>query len=327
MITISFNGEKLLSKSTRPISETSWSSWLGQIYIYGPSVWRARSLPSETIKTFSEILHAKYWSHGIIEKILSSTGIDYAIGNSAVERLRINGISDRYVAEVIAPQIAGQLVWQKVNEINDLALSMAMDREDQGELHSGGKVLDVLEDMMGRSGAIVKLMTEVIEFKREELDEKEEKWILVNHFGGGEHKEYSAFDKVIVAAPWDTASHMSNVPFELERPRSKLYISLYTTFVSSCSELSTEYFGIASGTVPKQILNIPSPEMGELEAVREIAHVRDVSRLVDGKPVVEHLYRILSSREISNWTIYPFFQGGEEAITWMGRSKACIPLF
>lgn len=96
------------------------------------------------MKAFFEILHAKFWSHGIIEKILSLTGIDYAVGMSAVERLMINGISDRYVEGVIALQITRQLGWQKANEINDLALSMAMEREDQGELHSGGKILSVL---------------------------------------------------------------------------------------------------------------------------------------------------------------------------------------
>jgi hypothetical protein len=55
------------------------------------------------MKAFSEIVHAKHWSCGSIEKILSSIGIDYAVSISAFERLRINGISDRYVEEVITP--------------------------------------------------------------------------------------------------------------------------------------------------------------------------------------------------------------------------------
>jgi hypothetical protein len=82
------------------------------------------------MKTFSEILHAKSWSQHTVEEILSSTGIDYAVSMSAVERLRINRISDRYVEEVIAPQVARQLGPQKMSQINDLALSMAMERED-----------------------------------------------------------------------------------------------------------------------------------------------------------------------------------------------------
>ncbi len=323
--TSSFNGERQLGKTTRPISETSWSSWLGQIYNYGASVRRARNLPLGTMKAFFEILHARFWSDGTIDMILSATGIDSAVSMSAVERLRVNGISDRYVEEVIAPQITKQLGGQKVSEINDLALSMAMEREDQGELYSGGKILNVLEEMLGRSSATVKLKTRVVELKREEVEKEEEKWVLVSSVGDeNDTMEYSVFDRVIVAAPWDITSL---IPLEQEGLRSELYIPLYVTFITSFSDLSTRYFGVASGAVPKQMLTVPSPEMGELDAVQEIAYVRNVSRLVDGKPVAERLYRILSSSEISNRTISPFFENGEEAISWIGRSKACSQVF
>jgi hypothetical protein len=35
-----------------------------------------------------------------------------------------------------------------VNQMNNLALSMATEREGQGELNSGGKVLDLLKEMV-----------------------------------------------------------------------------------------------------------------------------------------------------------------------------------
>lgn len=85
---------------------------------------------------------------------------------SGDERLRENGISEKYETEMLAPETRRRLS-QEIAEINDLALSTAVYDLDQGTSQAGGHVLPVLEDMVVDSEAYINLGTEVVGLHQE----------------------------------------------------------------------------------------------------------------------------------------------------------------
>ena len=51
-----FDGNGMVAQFKRPISETSWRSWLGLVLKYGASVWRAKVLPTGTMARWTRLL-------------------------------------------------------------------------------------------------------------------------------------------------------------------------------------------------------------------------------------------------------------------------------
>jgi hypothetical protein len=51
-----FDGERIISVATRPVDTSTWSEWLGRIFRYGFSVWRAKNLPVGTMNNFQNLL-------------------------------------------------------------------------------------------------------------------------------------------------------------------------------------------------------------------------------------------------------------------------------
>ena len=107
---------------------------------------------------------------------VSDTGGPVAM--TAIERLKLNGLSQEYIQEVMGPQVKRQ-TGQDIEDLSDLALSMALDREDQGlqVFGIGGWLGTVLDELAVRSKAELKFNTKVSGL-REMVDEGIEGWIL-----------------------------------------------------------------------------------------------------------------------------------------------------
>jgi hypothetical protein len=212
---------------------------------------------------------------------------------------------------------------QEIEEMSDLAMSMALEREGQGGWNIGGNILIVLDELLKSSHAEVRLRTRVSGFRREMVQEGKEEWIVEYSADGGE-VEYEIFDKVILAAPRNASGlhHTVSSTEEdgLEFSESPEYYSRYITFLTSRTELDPKHFGV-SGPLPEQILTVSSPHLRELEGIHEISHLRDFYKIEEGKSATEHLYRILSNQDVLNQVIFGLFDDEGEGITWLYQEK------
>lgn len=132
-----FDGKEIVSRVTRPRSEISWGQLGALVWRYGASVIWARNVPTRTMKGFGKLLNAEETFEGIGE-MAEAAGIREAVSMSARERLKANGVSELYREEVVEQQVRRQL-GQGTEEISDLALSMALKREDHG-VSNGGRL-------------------------------------------------------------------------------------------------------------------------------------------------------------------------------------------
>ena len=279
-----FDGNGMAAQFKRPISETGWVSWLGLVLKYGASIWRAKVLPTGTMARWDRLLALiQKGRYASVDEMVEIGGMADTISLSAKERLGKNGIGEIYSKEVVAPQLLRQL-GQEVEEISDLALSMALERENQ--ILAAGMNAGSFEKMMAlfvkKSKASLRLQTRITGIRREG-----EEWVL-----GIDGAEEEVFDKVIIAAPWNTSSLLHQQDLEV------YYRPVWVTFLVTEKKLDPVYFKTSS--VPDQILPIQGPgQVKELEGIHEIAFLRTIFGPDLAPTSVKYLYRVLSSNQMS----------------------------
>jgi prenylcysteine oxidase/farnesylcysteine lyase len=290
-----FDGKEIVSKVTRPVSEMSWGQWAALVWRYGVRIIWARNLPTRTTEGFRKLLNAEETFEGVREMV-DAAGIGEAVSMSARERLKTNGVVELYREEVVEQLVRRQL-GQGTEEISDLALSIALQREDQ-VVSNGGRLEDVLAEFLERSKAEVRMVTEVTDVRPEYVNGHKNGWLLELQKAGQRGKTLDVFDKVILAGSWNTT---------LE----DYYRHVWIAFIASNGKLDTEYFGIEENTLLSQILIIDTPAIpSELRGVHEISHVRDLYGPDLSVQAVHKLYRVMSNNPISEELISKIGGGG-----------------
>lgn len=329
-LVISFDGKRISFETTCPSSASSWGSWLGQIFKYGPSIWLAVKLPIGTMNKLHRL--ADLQSHPgfpftTIKSMIIALHLSEETEMRGEERNHKNGISEAYQNEVMIPETHRRL-GQGVTEINDLALSMALQDVDQGPSHSGGSTREVLEEMAMRSGAHLRFNTRVQALHYELISEDEKDWIVESRKDSGGVFEFSAFQKIILATPWDPALMEVNEEFDFPLQEAG-YRSRHLTLFTSPRGLSTSFFGQPQGSrLPEQILprktpNMSPEQLSQLSGIYEIAFVREITRVIDNLATTESLFRILSTGEVNDEVLHSLIDGDQNSVTWVHRAFVC----
>ncbi|KAE9373286.1 hypothetical protein N431DRAFT_337013 [Stipitochalara longipes BDJ] len=298
-----FDGQGIVAKLTRPMSEISWGTWLTLVLKYRFSLWNAKQLPKGTMNTFKGLLESKLTFERVSD-MAKSAGIEGAVGLGAVARLSANGVGGDYVHEVLGPQALRQ-TGQYVTELSDLAISMALEREDQRSTRDSGSFEEILEKFVHRSHAELRLSTNITGLKSELAADGRKSWVLELQKSGHSSLEHEVFDHVIIAGP--SSSLLKHIYHEEE----VFYRSLFVTLLLSTQELDKGYFG-SSEEMPSQILPIQSDNLpSELKGIHEISYVGDIFGPDVNTEAVKKLYRVLSNRSLSRGGLLAF---GKEAV-------------
>lgn len=293
-----WNGKDMQAEMKRPRGEIGLGLWIKLVWMYGPSFWRAGDLPTGTMRWWRGALEDE---EGEGEEVGDLVGGAVRLG--AVERLEKNGVGGDYVRDVLRSQVRRQSGCE-VEAMSDLALSMALEREDEGLCvdGEGGRFAELMERVFGASKAEAKLGTKVTELKKELIREGKESWILKLENSDALNKEstYGAFDKVIIAAPWNTSSLLS--PDVAQIQEQIVYHPLWLTFISSKSKLNSSTFGF--GSSPSQVIPIQSSTLPQhFDDLQEISHLRDIYHASPSNLQNSSLYRVLSTKPVAPETL------------------------
>lgn len=296
-----WDGNGIRSALVRPSGKIGTGLWIKLVWKYGASFWKARKLPKGTVKGWESLVGLGIKKNGKVfedvEEWVREAKMTGAVGLSAGKRLSKNGVGGKYVTDVLRSEVRRQ-TGGELEEMSDLALSMALEREDRGICVDGrgGRMVDVLGEFLDQSKAMVRVNTKVTGLKREMVWENETVWILELAAPGQQEKTYEVFDKVIVAAPWNASSVIS--PREPDTLEEVMYYPLWITIISSASKLDRSKLG-NSGSLPHQItqiIPIQNTQDQHLAGVHEIIHLRDLYHLSPPSFLnTTSLYRILSS--------------------------------
>ena len=298
-----FDGRSIIAKITRPIDGMGWGAWLALLWKYKFSFLNAKELPTGTMASFGKLLKSRT-PHESVRDMVKAGKLGSVVGMSAAERLRINGITGAYVDEVLGPQVSRQ-TGQNLEELSDLAISMALEREMRVPAADDANMVVALEKFLKRSTADLRLDTKVTGLRKEAFDEGSESWMV--DYQQGEQHQSETFDHVILAGPWNTSQFLKDHHREAEEV---YYRSLFVTFLLSSEGLNKEYFGSLE-EMPSQILPIPSANLpSELEGIHEISYVRDIYGPDVNTEAVQKLYRVLSAGYLSEQDVLAFFGGG-----------------
>jgi len=196
-----FDGENMRAKIVRPYTDLSWKAYLCLVARYWLSITRAKNLPDEVAKKMDRFL-GLYGTFGSIGEMIESSGLGKHIGKRGEDSLKDANIGDLYKHDVIGPQLRRQLV-QGVEEVSELSLAMALQKEKMSSLGSEKNIETALELLLAASGAGLKLGMNIQGLDRRTVDGAEtEEWICETSGVDGEVK-HESFDHVIIAAPLD----------------------------------------------------------------------------------------------------------------------------
>jgi len=310
-----WDGTNVKTEMTRPRSSIGWGLWMKLVWKFGASFWRAGDLPTGTMKGWVSLVNLRTTKKGHVfenmETWASEAAMSGAVSLSAVDRLDKNGVEGDYVRDVLRAQVKRQ-TGGEVEELSDLALSMALEREDGGLCveGNGGRMVDVLERFLDESKAELRLDTKVLGLKRDLIQEGKEAWIL--KYSGPRSKElsYEAFDKVIIAAPWNTSTLLDAGSTE---PEDILYHPIHLTLVSSKTKpIPSKLYGDG---ISQLLYILPTNKSPLLEGIHEITYLRDVYHPSPSSINSTSLYRILSSKPIGPEVLGRFFDAVAELHT------------
>ncbi|KAI1780018.1 hypothetical protein F4818DRAFT_401495 [Hypoxylon cercidicola] len=281
-----FDGERMVSQTTRPYSKTPTSSWLRLIWKYGSSTWRAGAMSKEGD------LRERFTNPPLISDIMQlmvSLDVVQPVQEYAHSGLDSRGIGDPYVTEILAPQ-AERALSQRVPDISTLAVALSAFQEDVANAYVGGELLDTLEQILGATGTTVRAATEVSGLRHAEIRDDASAWLVKYDARGASGSRAEAFDRVIIAAPCFDLYRAASVD-DIEAASVMTYRAAYVTFFTLPARLNPDVYGEV-----EQVLFLEKQEEGDsLGGVRELAFVREVDRVtVDGNRKIEHMYRALS---------------------------------
>ncbi|KAM3077525.1 hypothetical protein ACMFMG_006863 [Clarireedia jacksonii] len=321
-----YNDKTLLASTTRPYTSLPYSTWLSLLFHYGPSIWRAHALPTGTVSSLTKLLSTRPPSPFPSIRALLLHLRSASPSTSALTRLQKNGISTSYTHDILAPQIRRHTGGQEVSEISDLAMSIALSREEQGVQREAQGVYSAIMNSLlspSSSGVDLRTGTKVTGLRREMVnDDGVEKWVLeyVDLGNASATVGYEAFDKIVIAAPFNGSLVKDSIALDdadanALQANTDEYRVQYITFFSTRSPLPHSRFGSrSSDTLPTQLLpQTPSPEgITEISLLRTITH-----------PTLSHQYRVLSSVSISNATFQRYM--GMEPDTLETWTQYSIP--
>ncbi|KUJ11081.1 uncharacterized protein LY89DRAFT_786734 [Mollisia scopiformis] len=289
-----FDGGGFVVRMTRPGGLMGWKEWAGLVLKYGKSFLAARNVPTGTMGLFRGMveLGGKETFEGV-EEWVQKAGLRDSVEMSARERLSVNGVGDAYRKDIIESQVRRQL-GQGTEEISDLALSLALWREEIGgpRPKNGIKMETVLKQLLERSGAEVRLGTSLQSMKQEHVVGKKSPVWRLGFKGRGYGSE--VFDKVILTTPWGEGE-------------TEYYRRVTNTFLISEKGLKAEYFNVTNESdLPAQILPVRGSNLPEeFENIHEISHVKNIfGPDVDfGAQSVFKMYKVLSDKPLSEQTM------------------------
>ncbi|KAI9640759.1 hypothetical protein NHQ30_011068 [Ciborinia camelliae] len=321
---MSFDSTRIVINTYRPYSTTPWGHFVYLFMKYHTSIWLAPKIPIGTMKFFNSFLHTMSDTNSSIEsveemiRIMSNqyTFIPFSI--SAMERLEKNGIGDKYIREILAPQVRRH-TGQTIEELSDLALSIALEREEMGSPKPGNR--GIYQMMMDKglkdSGARLLHSSKVTKVRWEEVTEGYENWIvqwqnMLDDEGPHTRPSVEIMDKIIIAAPSNYSELVGVGEMEHQKQftsrditHDTKYQPVYVTFFLIPSFISSSFLGgDPSNPLPAQLLPIIDPNHPSnptYNSIIELSLIRLIT-INDGSKM--YLYRLLSSSAITKLSFY-----------------------
>ncbi|KAF7917824.1 uncharacterized protein EAE97_011962 [Botrytis byssoidea] len=319
-----FNGNNIVTETYRPYSTTPWKHYIYLFIKYGPSVWHAPRIPTGTMKSLHDFLPKLNTT-----AVSSVRDLTYIISNKfgytpfslpATERLRKNGVEGAYIRDILAPQVRRH-TGQSIEQISDLTLSIALEREESGSpkaVNQGFHQM-AMERSLRENKAMLHLGAKVVHARWEEVIGDHAKWMI--QWENAAHNENALsseeFDKIIIAAPFNYTELLGKTQdgeslYPLDDDFQDIeYQPLYITFFTT-SSLLTSSLKNAPSPLPAQLLPIldsRQPSTSPFNSLIELSLLRTIfppSQSPDFNPHSPHppnppkyLYRLLSSHPLT----------------------------
>ncbi|KAI8632029.1 hypothetical protein F5Y19DRAFT_383354 [Xylariaceae sp. FL1651] len=305
-----YDGAHSIASAARPYRKMPTTTWLSFIWAYGSSVWKAAGLAQDGTNLREAMLKAAPAAD--VRAILQALGVLQPAQQWAGATVAERGISARYAAEILDPQVRRAHGQQGLQDTTGLAAMLAAAQEDGANAYAaagGDNMLERLQRVVRKTGAGVRTARRVVGLRHQQFDKEHAAWLVRhepthnNGRRGGQDASVEAFDKVILAAfdleiqPESSDGRTYNLTAMYEpdmnagsvsKGDDRAFSSVHVTFFTSDAKLSPW-----GGNDQALFL-----DAGNVEGMQEVALVREIISLHDGSLKTEYLYRVLSQSPV-----------------------------
>lgn len=313
-----------------------WKTIPKVIWRYGPlAPRRAQKLTQSTVGKFLNIYNAPVFPFDSLTEAVEELGLLDATGHTGEQYLAANGISGKFVTEVI--QASTRVNYgQNIGLIHGLETLVC--QSTSGAVAVSGGNWQIFASMLSTADTEMHLSTRVTSLSRTSAG----KWKLhLHHASSSPSKQTTrVFDDVIVASPWQFTD-LSVSPALDKTPDTIPYAPVHVTFFASPLKLDPVHFGLSADTpVPQYVLTtlLPSEQanrsitQGESTAAVgsvgffSVSIVRTATRPnpIGSGTRTEYIYKVFSPAEFPDHGIQEMLGIGEElwgAVTWVKRHR------
>lgn len=307
-------------------TEGGWWDLAKLLWRYGIAPYRTVQLMRRTVGKFLKLYDPDYFPWRDLGDVIFEVGLAdvvAATGKGYMERWEIRGEFGHDVVQASTRVNYGM----GVGEVSGVIAMVCMATE--GAMSVEGGNWQIFEAMVGRSGAIRSLGTEVMGVKQvKQVGSERTMEVTARPVGGGRGDEVvETFDEVVLAAPYQ----YSDVVFEeaLEyTPEEVPYVNLHVTLLTSRHRLDPDVFGMEKGTkAPRAVLTTTPDEEGTPgPGFNSISLLREVVNPVTKTP--EFAYKIFTMEPVNSTFLGKVFGLGDlaadakiakEDISWIYR--------
>lgn len=245
-----WNGESLTTPapSCNPVS--SWWNIIASTWKYGLSPWRYRRVLSSALYNWQGFTIR---SHTSVQKAVEGTDLHQAALLSAESYLRDEGISSRFISEVVQP-CSRMLFTQNPANVTGLAALTATSPGKQIRVAGGN--FRLIDRLIKLSGAELRLETQVTKISQTE-DERYRVSTVENNGKGEDTLREEDFDFVFIATPLvSNAINLDDVSSD-SIPVATEYAEAYVTIVSTPKTMNLHPSGIS---IPDDLLTTTSSD-------------------------------------------------------------------
>lgn len=338
-----FDGNQMLFMIDEDDRFGGWWDKFKFVYRYGLTTMpRTRRLTSDVVGRFLKMYSSPIFPFASITEAAAEVGLLGVTGSAGREFLDANGLSGRFVEELI--QASTRVNYgQNLGAINGLGTMVCMATE--GAMSVDGGNWQIFSGMANASGAAVRLNSRVSKIMYESSRRIWQVTSMSKEIAPPPDQNSIAtpttlieeFDQVVLAAPY----HSSNLEIspKLDRPPEQVpYVTLHVTLFTSRFRLDPAYFGLPpNARVPTNLLTTlnqtelrndgPDPTTPLRVGNVGFFSISKLRTLTTAKRGREHLYKIFSPEEFGDDRLADIFGSREaaEKISWKHRHVVCSP--
>jgi glycine/D-amino acid oxidase-like deaminating enzyme len=310
-----WNGRELILRRHWDLKSRTWQDFVRDTWKYGTSPYRLRRLLKDKLPRFRELYGEHSYINPNLLDVIQQLGLAAESEQSAKDYLLENGISPKYLQDIIQPTVRA-LYAHDLRDLNGLSALVAMNPLAVYRIGSGPRGnRELVHRLLCLSEAQIRLNSRVTKISRSAQGKYTVTASLRNILQDDTYdmstvEEENKYDAVVIATNLNRADIQFDFPIPQTYSAFTSFVKRHVTIVTSPIEntLSPRYFNLTTAEeIPDMIFTTHKSESGPRHEIFSIEWSWAATPICGDVIKGENLYKITSAEPILDSIIAEMF--------------------